>query len=1466
MRRVEDALRPHAAGPEPGSTDNFKVKFGSVEEILSAREPSLTHIFPRVLIAGPLPLNRLTLLFILQALLAACGGGGGGGGGSGGSGPVTAAAPPVARQVLKPPESPESPVPPEPPAPPVPTELPQSPETQTSPLIVNNGLEDVTYDARSDGQMAEPPTILDPDWMDERHREMNERIVGAKAPGQSPPDLSVSAFTMSAHRLVIEPAPSKWDEDSNPQEMERRPRRNDNDLLVTLPGKRGPPADDREPLFGSGPLSLTRNFKIKVGDFNFESDRVRDPDGDPHFLIELQARSIPQDPESQPPGQLITTRVFRLRIQNLDEYAPSFEEQPWQAESHTEVIAADAETSFAVKAIDRDRFDTVRYELAEATSDNDNHLVSFDYGSNSIRFAAGMFDFEQALRSEDGRRYFLIEIAAISDATGSVHELTHTTRSFRIWIADADDTPTSLQLSNTLASLAETADVSSRTKVADLDVSDADSDAAFLRHSFTLSGRHRELFEVAGGALYLKAGTLLDHETAPRLEVTVSLDGTTFTADYRLAIDDRNDTPLRLSAAAQVEVDEGGLDTGHVVRAVKQDDAGGPVRYAITGGADRRRFTVDEATGALRFHPEKKLPDHEKPRDRDRDNVYDVEVTATSASLFDGDATQRATQTVGVRVRDVNDVRPVVTSGGTASVDENIAANNHAGQRGDAFIIYRATARKDDTGPALRWELGGADAAAFGINDDGEVWFRQSPDYDGDQRSGRTGYSFTATAISGALRSEAHHVRVTVANRLDETPVLTPPGRLSVDETETGTTSTDFGNVVVARLAATTREAGPEPVHFIMMDVDNPYFQVSEEGVITLRQAIDHEALTERQKRDGLQLVVAVYQQRQGEGMLRSEGTVLNVHVNDLPDPIVQSIVYDPATQTLTASVPAAGALGVYLNDIRQVTRGADGSGGFATQLHFDKSAVVRTDYWWIRSFPGVEDETAGAGNWRYHVALNANHNFASVKALPQGYRGSDEFLATIVTDAGQELARTRFTLSVTGINDAPVARNKALHFLPSLTKAHVFDESFFDFTEFDIDQSTGRPEAWSLIRLTNFANVDSVFWTGDPATLGATGLSGTASYSLRTLYQHGVRHLDFGPNEIGNLVFRWSQDMIDRIILGQSPQLRVTYQVFDQHDAGSSQADLYFHPHMAPSGNVLHLGSVQHKQVHVGAGEVRNSLSRFVEDVYSEKREVSGVDNSGFFSPTHIRFVSMPGGVPWDGARWVSDHAVFQAHHLFNPNGNHASPTHTTQAAKISTTDFAFRSIGENGYRDYQTAVRESGNSPDYFSDSSFIIGFHLSADGGHSWSRLIYYYSDTNMRAVTYVFREYTNQIGNPRADNELGYLYGQHEFFDNDVGSLGETLGEPGVNHIWGYGESEKLWFGGNRKLSFGNLNTVYFKMRDVGGDPGIRDTVLFNHHRAEHGPGPNMLAVLYDYTIDESDLAAGVTLLGVPADIA
>ena len=51
--------------------------------------------------------------------------------------------------------------------------------------------------------------------------------------------------------------------------------------------------------------------------------------------------------------------------------------------------------------------------------------------------------------------------------------------------------------------------------------------------------------------------------------------------------------------------------------------------------------------------------------------------------------------------------------------------------------------------------------------------------------------------------------------------------------------------------------------------------------------------------------------------------------------------------------------------------------------------------------------------------------------------------------------------------------------------------------------------------------------------------------------------------------------------------------------------------------------------------------------------------------------------------------------------------------------------------------------------------------------------------------------------------------------------------------------------------------------MGGDPDIKDTVLFNHQQAEQGGAargePNIHAILYDYTIQADDLADGIDLL-------
>jgi hypothetical protein len=54
--------------------------------------------------------------------------------------------------------------------------------------------------------------------------------------------------------------------------------------------------------------------------------------------------------------------------------------------------------------------------------------------------------------------------------------------------------------------------------------------------------------------------------------------------------------------------------------------------YSIIGGVDRSLFTIDAATGVMRFIT---APDFERPTDSGTNNVYDVEVQVSDGSLFD---------------------------------------------------------------------------------------------------------------------------------------------------------------------------------------------------------------------------------------------------------------------------------------------------------------------------------------------------------------------------------------------------------------------------------------------------------------------------------------------------------------------------------------------------------------------------------------------------------------------------------------------------------------------------------------------------------------------------------------------------------------------------------------------------------------------------------------------------------------
>ncbi|SKA86079.1 Uncharacterized protein YjiK [Prosthecobacter debontii] len=108
--------------------------------------------------------------------------------------------------------------------------------------------------------------------------------------------------------------------------------------------------------------------------------------------------------------------------------------------------------------------------------------------------------------------------------------------------------PTAVALNNAVTSLPETTNTGSRVKVADISI----TDDGLGTNVISLTGADAADFEVVAGALYIKAGTVLDYETKTSYSLTVEVDdasvGTTTpdaSVNYTLAITDVEiETPM----------------------------------------------------------------------------------------------------------------------------------------------------------------------------------------------------------------------------------------------------------------------------------------------------------------------------------------------------------------------------------------------------------------------------------------------------------------------------------------------------------------------------------------------------------------------------------------------------------------------------------------------------------------------------------------------------------------------------------------------------------------------------------------------------------------------------------------------------------------------------------------------------------------------------------------------------------
>jgi hypothetical protein len=80
--------------------------------------------------------------------------------------------------------------------------------------------------------------------------------------------------------------------------------------------------------------------------------------------------------------------------------------------------------------------------------------------------------------------------------------------------------PPTVGLANGVATLPENSDTTAGIKMADIVI----TDDGMGSNDLTLTGADAGLFEIVGSELWLKAGTVLDHETNPVLDVTVEVD------------------------------------------------------------------------------------------------------------------------------------------------------------------------------------------------------------------------------------------------------------------------------------------------------------------------------------------------------------------------------------------------------------------------------------------------------------------------------------------------------------------------------------------------------------------------------------------------------------------------------------------------------------------------------------------------------------------------------------------------------------------------------------------------------------------------------------------------------------------------------------------------------------------------------------------------------------------------------
>jgi VCBS repeat-containing protein len=300
-------------------------------------------------------------------------------------------------------------------------------------------------------------------------------------------------------------------------------------------------------------------------------------------------------------------------------------------------------------------------------------------------------------------------------------------------------------------------------------VSDDDAGSSF---TFTITGGSDQgFFKIdAGGALSLNVARDFEMKVDANgdgvylVTVTVSDGGLTDTQDLAVTITDVNEFPPDITsdgggATAKISIFE---NTTAVTTVIATDkDTGDVVTYAITGGADGALFSINKMSGVLMFIA---APNFESPQDAGKNNVYDVNVTASDTKNTD-------TQAIEVTIANVDEA-PVFTGGPMLALTL---------VEGVAPVTTAVAVDPEGKTPILYGLSGGADSALFSMNSAGDLVFNLPPDFEtpGDA-NGDNVYELVFVATEGTTFG-FQTVTVTIRN-VNEAPTFVAGADQTVNE------------------------------------------------------------------------------------------------------------------------------------------------------------------------------------------------------------------------------------------------------------------------------------------------------------------------------------------------------------------------------------------------------------------------------------------------------------------------------------------------------------------------------------------------------------------------------------------------------------------------------------------------------------------------------------------------------------